>query len=265
MTPQNARPAVIRIITYNIHGCRGRDRQWSPQRIADVIAPLKPDIVAMQEVDVGRMRSGSIDQAEMVAKALGMRSEFHPALQVMEERYGDAILTALPCRTIKSGPLPGVPGSRYFEPRGALWVEVDTPRGPLQVINTHLGLIARERRYQIDTLLGPEWLGHGRCNGPAVLLGDFNIRPGARNYRLLTETLRDAQAEGPRRGRPTFPSRFPTVRLDYAFVNDGITVEHAETVRTPLARLASDHLPVVFDLSLETDTRTTTARRKTAA
>ena len=53
-------------MTYNVHACRGRDRQWSPQRIADVIASAEPDIVALQELDVGRARSGGADQAEMI-------------------------------------------------------------------------------------------------------------------------------------------------------------------------------------------------------
>src|SRR5665811_2525358 len=84
----------------NVHACRGRDRQWSPQRIADVIASAEPDIVALQELDVGRARSGGADQAEMIALALGMRAQFFPALRVMEELYGDAILTAWPSRLI---------------------------------------------------------------------------------------------------------------------------------------------------------------------
>ena len=100
---------MIRIMTYNVHRCRGRDRQYSPQRIADVIASAKPDIVALQELDVGRARSGGVDQAEMIAAALGMRAQFHPALKVMEELYGDAILTACPSRLVKAGALPGLP------------------------------------------------------------------------------------------------------------------------------------------------------------
>ncbi len=90
-------------MTYNVHRCRGRDRQYSPQRIADVIASAKPDVVALQELDVGRARSGGVDQAEMIAAALGMRAQFHPALKVMEELYGDAILTACPSRLVKAG------------------------------------------------------------------------------------------------------------------------------------------------------------------
>lgn len=241
---------MVRIMTYNVHGCRGRDRQWSPQRIANVIAPLNPDIVTLQELDVGRERSGGVDQAELIAAALGMRVQFHPAFQVMEELYGDAILTAHPSRLVKAGPLPGG-RLRKLEPRGALWAAIDVDGMELQVINTHLGLLPGERHKQIDTLLGPDWLGHPDCRDPIILLGDFNTGPRSHAYRKLTKRFYDAHRFHRRRGQPTFPARFPTLRLDYAFVGPGVDVLRAETIRTPLSRVASDHLPLVIDLDLQ--------------
>ena len=110
-----------RIVSYNVHRCLGVDGKLSPKRIADVIAACEPDIVALQELDVGRARTGAIDQAHSIAEALGMQMHFHPALRVMEEQYGDAILTARPSRIIKAGPLPGLAGWLHMEPRGALW------------------------------------------------------------------------------------------------------------------------------------------------
>src|SRR4029453_12846537 len=81
---------------------------------------------------------------------------FHPALRVEEELYGDAILTALPMRLVKAGPLPGSVG---FEPRGALWAAIEANGSEIQIINTHLGLPAYERMAQAKTLLGQNWLG----------------------------------------------------------------------------------------------------------
>jgi endonuclease/exonuclease/phosphatase family metal-dependent hydrolase len=243
---------LIRIMTYNVHRCRGRDRQYSPQRIADVIASAKPDVVALQELDVGRARSGGVDQAEMIAAALGMRAQFHPALKVMEELYGDAILTACPSRLVKAGPLPGLPGLRGLEPRGAVWAAITIGGSELQVINTHLGLVTRERRKQIDCLLSKDWLGHADCRDPVMLVGDFNMQPRSRNYRkLIGRRLRDAHRSRNKHYQATFPARFPTLRIDYAFVGPGIHVTHVDTVRTPLARIASDHLPLVVDLEVE--------------
>jgi endonuclease/exonuclease/phosphatase family metal-dependent hydrolase len=104
-------------MTYNVHRCVGADGRADPRRIAEVIAACQPDMVALQELDVGRLRTGGIDQAHVIAHLLGMSFHFHPALQVEDELYGDAILTALPMRLVKAGPLPGSVG---FEPRGAL-------------------------------------------------------------------------------------------------------------------------------------------------
>jgi endonuclease/exonuclease/phosphatase family metal-dependent hydrolase len=238
-------------MTYNVHRCRGLDRRWSPERIAEVIAACHPDIVALQELDVGRARSGRVDQAEMIARALGMDVQFFPALRVMEELYGDAILSRWPARLIKTGKLPGLRRVPRLEPRGALWSSIKIGKVDLQVINTHLGILARERLRQIETLLGPEWLGDPACCDPIVLAGDFNAAPRSRVYRRLAAQLADVQrAPAVGRARATFPTRFPTLRIDHIFVSRSIEVLAAATVRTPLARLASDHLPVVVDLNL---------------
>jgi endonuclease/exonuclease/phosphatase family metal-dependent hydrolase len=248
--PAQARDTV-RVMTYNVHRCRGLDRRWSPERIAEVIADCRPDIVALQELDVGRARSGRVDQAEVIARALGMDVQFFPALRVMEELYGDAILTRWPARLVKTGGLPRMRRVPRLEPRGALWSSITVGGIDLQVINTHLGILARERLRQIETLLGPDWLGHPDCRDPVVLAGDFNAAPRTRVYRRLSARLADAQrAPCVRRARATFPTRFPTLRIDHVFVSRSIEVLAAATVRTPLARLASDHLPVVVDLRI---------------
>ena len=80
-----------RILTYNVHRCVGTDRKLDVARIADVIATYEPDIVALQELDVGRLRTGLVDQAHEIAHRLEMSFHFHPAMAVEEELYGDAI------------------------------------------------------------------------------------------------------------------------------------------------------------------------------
>src|SRR3954454_19768884 len=113
-----------RIVTYNVHRCVGNDRRLDVGRIVEVLAALEPDIVALQELDVRRQRTGHVDQAHEIALGLDMACHFHAALKVEEELYGDAILTCYPERLVKAGPLPGHPGIRSLEPRGALWIEV---------------------------------------------------------------------------------------------------------------------------------------------
>jgi endonuclease/exonuclease/phosphatase family metal-dependent hydrolase len=237
---------VFRALTYNVHSCRGSDRRYDPARIAEVIASAGADVIALQELDVGRNRSGGVDQAEAIAAHLKMRSHFHPALHVAEERYGDAILTALPSRLHRAAALPS-----RGEPRGALWIEIETGGQKIQIFNTHFGLSATERSLQAETLLGPGWTGHERCRrAPTLLLGDFNAVPSSAAFRRISERLRVAVPRVDGRWRPTFPARLPLLRLDHVFHNDRLKCIEARVLDTPLARKASDHLPILAEFEL---------------
>ncbi|MGF9563107.1 endonuclease/exonuclease/phosphatase family protein [Neorhizobium sp. JUb45] len=234
----------LRILSYNVHSCIGTDKKLDPARIADVIAGLEPDIIGLQELDVGRKRSGGIDQAHAIASLLKMDFHFHPALRVEEENYGDAILSAFPTRLIKADALPS-----YGEPRGALWAEIDIGGRPLQVFNTHLGLFRRERVRQSAIITGPDWIGHPDALGkPRLLMGDFNSIPSSPAYRQLASTMRDIGVETGKVASRTFPSRFPLLRLDHVFVAGGPKIIEAKAVSTPLTRLASDHLPLLVTI-----------------
>jgi len=241
---------TLRLMTWNVHRCVGTDRKLNVARVAEVIAACRPDIVALQELDVGRRRTGGVDQAHRLAEMLQMRAHFNAALTVEEERYGDAILTALPERLVKTGPLPGLPKLRGLEPRGALWVAVEVGGVELQVINTHLGLVPREQQVQTAELLGQRWLGSEGFTGPAVLLGDFNATPFSQTYRMLTAVMRDAQDGLAKAPTATFPSGFPILRIDHVFLSAGVRTITVESPFDPRARVASDHLPLVVTLDL---------------
>lgn len=244
---------TLRLMTYNVHRCVGTDRKLDVERVAEVIAAEQPDVVALQELDVGRMRTRSVDQAHRLAELLKMTFHFHPAMTVEEELYGDAILTALPERRIKAKELPlyrRVPG---LEPRGALWVEVEFEGQKVQIINTHLGLIPQEQKRQAAALLGPDWMGADEWVAPGVVLGDFNATPYSATYRMLRTALRDSQAPTPTWPRPataTFPSSFPFMRIDHVFLTKGLETRGVRSPYDARARLASDHLPLVVDLEI---------------
>ena len=238
----------IRFLTYNVHSCFGTDRKADPARIAEVIAECRPDIVALQEVDVGRVRSGGTDQAHMISTHLRMEAQFHPALHLADERYGDAVLTALPMRLVRADALPS-----SGEARGALWVEVDVFGTQLQVFVTHLGLRGSERVRQATTLLGPGWFGATQAGSRVILAGDLNAIARSAAYKLLARDLRDAQLLSGTRPRPTFPARLPLLRIDHVFVSDGIRVKDCQVHASPLARVASDHLPLLVELEIEPD------------
>ncbi|TCT03206.1 endonuclease/exonuclease/phosphatase family protein [Aquabacter spiritensis] len=242
--------ARLRIVTYNVRRCYGLDGRYAPGRIAEILAESAADVVALQELDVRRARSGGIDQAVAIASELRMNLHFHPAMRVVEELYGDAILSLLPLELKKAGPLPGTGGALRTEPRGALWVEARLAGTPVQIINTHFGLLARERLLQAEAIAGPDWLGHSACRGPTVLVGDLNSGPGSRAYRRIAAKLTDAQRANGRRPVPTFPTRWPILRIDHVFVGGGIGVERVATLRGGAARLASDHVPLCVDLTV---------------
>jgi endonuclease/exonuclease/phosphatase family metal-dependent hydrolase len=243
----------LRLMTYNVHRCVGTDRKLDVERVAEVIAAEKPDVVALQELDVRRARTRGVDQAHRLAELLKMTSHFHPAMTVEEELYGDAILTALPERKVKAEGLPlytRIPG---LEPRGAIWITVEVGGAPVQIINTHLGLVPQEQKRQAAALLGEQWMAHEAWKAPGILLGDFNATPYSATYRLLRAALRDAQAPSATwRGTPTatFPSSFPFMRIDHVFLTKGLETVGVSSPYGPLARAASDHLPLVVDLEI---------------
>ena len=240
---------MVRVLTYNVHRCIGTDRVLDVGRVADVIAAHSPDIVALQELDVGRARTGGVDQAHQLAKRLGMAFHFNAALKVEEEQFGDAVLTALPERLVKAGPLPGHPRFTRLEPRGAIWVAVQAADVELQVINTHLGLVPREQQLQAAALVGPDWLGAAPATAPAIVLGDFNATARTLAYRALAGRLSECRRAARPSATPTFPARMPVLAIDHVFVR-GLTVERVTTPTSAMARVASDHLPLVVDLSL---------------
>lgn len=241
---------ALRIMTYNVHSCIGMDGRVSPERIARVIACYAPDIVALQELDVGRSKTHNIDQAEAIASCLQMTFHFHAALHVEEERYGNAVLTHLPMRLRRAAGLPGLAEKPALEPRGALWVGIDAGDAELQLINTHLGLNKKERQAQVTSLLGEEWLGHPDMRSHRILCGDFNATPRSREWNSLHRRLPDAQVRlADHTPKNTFFSGLPGARIDHVFTDPHFELLAIETPNTALIRLASDHLPLIVDLA----------------
>ncbi|WP_117192182.1 endonuclease/exonuclease/phosphatase family protein [Rhizobium terrae] len=236
----------LKILSYNVHSCIGTDRRLDPARIAEVISALEPDVIGLQELDVGRSRTGGVDQAHAIASLLEMGFHFHPALKVAEEKYGDAILTALPARMVKGDGLPST-----GEQRGAVWIEIEIGAKKVQVFNTHLGLMSGDRMQQIGELLGPSWMGDPACHdNPRILIGDFNAIPLTATYKAIARHLADAQRQPGGKPAATFPSRFPLLRIDHIFVSSEIKVVETKVISTPLARRASDHLPLLATVEL---------------
>lgn len=250
--PNDSRPVdSIRVMTYNAHGCVGVDSKLSPARIARVIARHQPDVVALQEIDVGRTRSGWVDQARAIADLLLMKFHFYPAFEIGEEKYGLAVLSHFPMRLVKSGSLPGLEDRPGLEPRGAQWLAMDCNGEEIQFVNTHLGLRTRERREQVAAILGEEWLGQLGEDDPLIICGDLNALPSSFVHREICTRFHDVQTiVAEHRPLRTLYGRYPLGRIDHIFVSSHFEAQRVEVPRTTLTRVASDHLPLFTELKL---------------
>ncbi len=245
-----ANAPTLRVATYNVHGCVGTDRERSESRIADVIAESDADIVGLQELDLSRRRSAGVDQAALIAGQLGWHRYFHPAMRMGDEHYGDAIMSRFPLTLRRAGELPGVGALLCREKRGAIAMDADTPLGVVRIINTHFGLGWNERLHQARELIRSEWLEMGSPDSPLILLGDLNSLPGSRPFRTLTAHLRDVRGlVHPARPLRTFPTFFPLLALDHILINFAVRPLRVDVHRSPLARKASDHFPLIAELA----------------
>jgi endonuclease/exonuclease/phosphatase family metal-dependent hydrolase len=240
-------PSRLRVMSYNVHSCIGMDGRVSPRRIARVIAEQSPDLVALQELDHGRLRSRGENQASAIAQILGYHVTFLATVTRGAERYGHAVLSRWPIRTVKVAELPTRSFSIWPEPRGALWSRVFLGNIPINVVTTHLGLSSSERLAQMQTLLGPDWLGPVLDTQAIVLCGDFNLPPGTAPYRLAADRLHDVASDGSE-ALHTFISSRPFARIDHIFVSSHFTTESVSVIRNYLTRVSSDHLPLLADL-----------------
>jgi endonuclease/exonuclease/phosphatase family metal-dependent hydrolase len=164
-----------------------------------------------------------------------------------DEEYGDAVISRFPLTVLKTGELPARASWFCRESRGAIRAAVETPAGVFHVINTHFGLGRRERQTQAKLLAGSDWLG-AVPDEPLVIMGDFNCGNSSPAIKLLANALRPGSP--PVRSPAAFPSGRPLLALDHILVNEHLRVSCIKAVRTPLTRVASDHLPLVAELLL---------------
>jgi endonuclease/exonuclease/phosphatase family metal-dependent hydrolase len=237
----------FRIVTYNVHRCRGIDGRVIPARIVEVLREIDADIVALQEVLSSPSTSSQADQAGFIARHLGMAYRIGHNKLVGNNLFGNVVLSRLPI--IYSRNLDVSCHGR--ECRGCLRTDVQlSPGVVVHVFNAHLGTSLRERRKQANILLSEDILGHGEISGPRVLLGDFNDWELRLRARLSASKLVSADVRA-HNGKPrSYPSIFPLFHLDHIYYDSDLHLHSIRVVRNKLARVASDHLPMFADLRL---------------
>ena len=232
----------LRLATYNIHKGRGMDGRTRIDRIAEVIASLDADVIALQEV-VGGGPEEEGQAAELGAR-LGMGWTMDAVRLLRGKSYGNVVLSRFPIAHSLACNL----SCDKREPRGCMRVDVDLQGQLLHLFNVHLGTAVMERRQQAPRLA--EFVTDEAMPGPKVLLGDFNEWVKGLTSKTLGSMLEGVDLSQHLRRRRTYPGVLPMFHLDHIYVAGGLEVEKVSLPRTKLTLVASDHLPLVADVIL---------------
>jgi endonuclease/exonuclease/phosphatase family metal-dependent hydrolase len=221
-----ASQSSLRIVSYNVHACVGRDGRFRPERIAAVMESLDADFFALQEVEDRQFEGSTVSC--FLATRLAMHAYRGVTMRREDSAYGNLLLAR-----------PEAQGHRL---RGCIEADFVIGDQRLRLFATHLGLRAGERQKQVRQLTRSLKKDDADVR---ILAGDINEwRPGGRVLRALQRVF------GPHPSKRTFPSNRPAVALDRIYVSPTHAITDLRTVTTAECRVASDHLPVVCDVIL---------------
>ena len=244
-------PLKLRVLCYNIHYGQGTDGVYDIERLAAVINRAKPDLVALQEVDVGVQRSGRIHEAQLLGELTGMAVRFGPTQHYEGGLFGNAVLTRFPILDVVIQPLPYTESTPELVtyPRAAIAVTVRGPNDkPLRFISTHFQHNVADDRVAeakaINSLFASD-----DASMPTILAGDMNATPDAEPIQILLERWSNASDDPP---SPSAPSINPRSRIDYIFYRPAshFRVTHATVIEETMA---SDHRPVLADFEITSE------------
>ncbi len=230
---------TVSILCYNIHGGYDLKGKRDLKRIHALLEEQKIDIAVFQEVETRPSRGGTADDITVIS---GVERPHHLAGLTMQEEggwYGNLIVSRYPILRGVTHNLATVAG---LEPRNAIDALIDTPKGPLRIIGTHLSLLASVRWQEGRQLLQLVNAVEEREQNPMLLMGDVNEwRGGAQLLKHLNETFVSLPVAR------TFPSCFPLFHLDRVWAHNVPNVT-AQRLRTPVTRRLSDHLPILVNV-----------------
>jgi endonuclease/exonuclease/phosphatase family metal-dependent hydrolase len=246
----------MRLLLYNIRYATGtgprfhfplpgigylRNTSRNLSRITDFIRAMSPDIVGLIEVDMGSMRSSTVNQAEAIAQAIGHAPRY-------QSKYGATSINRLLPIVSKQGnafltsQTEAVQRFHYFE-LGIKRLIMELELEDVCLFLVHLSLHYRHRHQQMHHLFSLVRSAHK----PVIVAGDFNTLWGNYEIELFAAAagLKNANAHN----SPSWPSRRPSRQLDFILYGPGINVTHFELPRVTL----SDHLPLVCDFEISRD------------
>jgi len=209
-----------------------RERIANLDRIAKLLS--QHDLVGLQEVDAGSLRSGFIGQTEYLAHRAGFPYWHHQINRNIGAlaQHSNGLLSRIRPTRLAEYRLPGLPG------RGAILADFGAPGADLRVCIVHLALGRRSREIQL------RFLGDLLGSHPhVILMGDMNCGCEAREVKRL---MRTAHLQEPACDQKTFPSWRPMRRIDHILVSEGLAIRNAQVLDYPL----SDHLPISLEVEL---------------
>ena len=232
----------LKLLTYNIHGCMGRWGGEHAERVLEVIRSSEADVIALQEVQDDDEEDRSFLTALM---GLNYASVIYgPTFRKSKGRFGNILMTRWPVTEMEKIDISASQG----EPRGAIRAKININSATLEILATHLGLGIRERRLQLGLLEKalPGW-NNDTKGVIRIAMGDFNEWiPKGKNRRILTRFF------GKTPKVTTFPSFIPIMALDRIYVRPASALINLKALRTGPAKDASDHLPLMAEISLKT-------------
>lgn len=233
--------SALRIVTYNVHRCRGMDRRTRPDRIVNVLRGIGADVIALQEV-IGA--GPGISHVEEIGAALGMGWVMATARRLRGHQFGNAVLSRFPIVHHAQQDL----SWKTCEARCLQRVDIDLGGAGLHVYNVHLGTAILERRYQATRLASI--VSDRSVSGAKIVLGDFNEWMRGLTTKLLSARLKSVDLRTFLRRRRTYPGLFPILHLDHIYYAGHLEVVGVELARSRLSLVASDHLPLVADVEV---------------
>ncbi len=223
----------MRVATYNVHDCIGRDGRHDPARITAILAGLDADLIALQEVTLDT--AGEL--VERFESATALRAIEGSLFERGVGRYGNLVLTRDRVAEARLHDL----SFRGREPRGCIEVAVEQDGVKVRVFATHLGLRRAERRSQLARI-GESASAAGEA---CIVLGDLNTWTHTAGLKRLAE---QGFAQLPVRSFPTHP--WPVAALDRILARPPAVLKRCWRYDSAAARQASDHFPVLADLRL---------------
>jgi endonuclease/exonuclease/phosphatase family metal-dependent hydrolase len=231
----------LRIVSYNIHHCRGLDGRVDLKRIATLLRNADPDLVALQEVDRNTKRSGNIDQSSELARLTGMYESFAKAIDFEGGEYGQSILSRFPVKDLE---ITKLANRDNREQRIAASSLIDMANGySIQFLSTHLDNSEPNIRLEQATQLKD--LG-SRDAFLSILAGDMNASPESNVMAKLMESW-SVPSDG--ENLPTVPAASPKRQIDYVLLRSPSPpiIGSSRVIEEPVA---SDHRPIFLSIEL---------------